>query len=268
MEVKEIENRKYAAANRLAKRRRKKIRMVVLLSSFLILVLCVLAVLCSTVFFPITSVTVSGNSLYENSEIIDASEIKIGDKLFGISEKKTRDLITVRLPYIKNIELKRNLFDNIEILVFETNDVYCYYQEGKYYTADSDNKILNSFAEKPQGITQIIKENLPQVNVGYILEIGNENLELVGKIHSILARADFKIDSLDITDTSAITAMVEGRFSVDFGTIQDIENKTEHLRAMISNINKKNGSDATGKINLSVWTSEKREGYFEATSIF
>ena len=268
MEVREVENRKYAAANRLAKRRRKKIRVAVLLSSFLLLVLCVLAVLCVTVFFPISSITVTGSSLYENTKIIEVSNIEIGDKLFSISEKKVRNAVTVQLPYIKNIELKRNLFDNIEIIVHETTDVYCYYQNGKYYTADFDNKILAMFNEKPQGITEIIKSDLPQINVGYTLDIGADNLELAGKIHSILDRANFTIDSLNISDTAAITAKVEGRFSVNFGTLQDIENKTEHLRAMISGINEKSGADATGKINLSVWTSEKREGYFEATSNF
>lgn len=268
MEVREVENRKYAAANRLAKRRRRKIRVAVLLSSFLILVLCVLAVLCVTVFFPISSINVSGNTLYENSQIVENSGVEIGDKLFGISEKKVRNNLTVKLPYIKNIELKRKLFESVEIVISETNDVYCYNQNGKYYTADADNKILAVFDEKPQGITEIIKTDLPVANIGYMLDIGAENLELVGRIHSILARADFKIDSLNISDTSAITAKVEGRFSVNFGTLQDIENKTEHLRGMITSINTGSGTDATGKINLSVWTSEKREGYFEATSNF
>ncbi len=268
MEVREVENRKYAAANRLAKRRRKKIRVAVLLSSFLLLLLCVLAILCVTVFFPISSITVTGSSVYDNAQIIEASDIEIGEKLFGISENKIRNNLTIKLPYIKNIELKRNLFDDIEIIVSETCDVYCYNQNGKYYTADSDNKILAVFDEKPEKITEIIKSDLPQINIGYTLDIGADSLELIGKIHSILNRADFAIDLLNINDTSAITAKVEGRFSVNFGTVQDIENKTEHLRAMISSINKNSGTDATGKINLSVWTSEKREGYFEATSNF
>lgn len=268
MEIKEVENRKYAAANRLAKRRRKKIRVAVLLSAFFVLLLCILAVLCVTVFFPINSITVTGSTVYNNEQIIEASGIQIGDKLFSIGEKKVKDKVTLKLPYIKFVELKRNLFDNIEIVVTETRDVYCYNQNGKYYTADSDNKILNVFYEKPDKITEIIKPDLPQINIGYKLDIGEENLELIGKIHTILNRENFVIDSLNISDNTAITAKVEGRFSVNFGTVQDIENKAEHLRAMISNINAKSGSDATGKINLSVWTSEKREGYFESTSNF
>lgn len=268
MDVREVENRKYAAANRLAKRRRRRIRVAVLLCSIFVLLICVIAVLSATVFFPISSVTVSGNSLYENGTVIEASGIKVGDKLFGISERRVRNEVTVKLPYIKNIELKRNLFDNVDIQVSETNDVYCYLQNGKFYTADLDNKILAAFDEKPQGITEVIVGQIPSVNIGYTLEIGEENLELVTKIRKILDNYDIKIDSLDISDTSSLTAVVEGRFSVNFGTVLDIESKTEHLRAMIQNINEKSGKDATGKIDLSVWTNTKREGYFEATSNF
>lgn len=268
MEVREVENRKYAAANRLAKRRRKKIRVAVLLCSVFVLIIAILAVLSATVFFPISSISVTESTLYENSEIIEASGIKIGDKLLGISEKRVRNSVTVKLPYIKNIELKRNLFDNVEIVVSETTDSYCYFFENKYYTADADNKILAVFDEKPQGITELFVGDISGLSVGYTLDIGQENLKLVHDIHAILERSNIKITSLNISDLGAITAVVEGRFSVNFGTVQDIESKTEHLRAMITKIDAENGKEVTGKINLSVWKSDKREGYFEATSIF
>lgn len=268
MEVREVENRKYAAANRLAKRRRKKIRVAVLLCSVFVLIIAVLAILSVTVFFPISSISVSENTLYDNSEIIEASQIKIGDKLFGISEKRVRNSVTVNLPYIKNIELKRNLFDNVEIIVEETNDAFCYKYENRYYTADIDNKILAVFDEKPQGITELLIGETKPLNIGYVLDIGEENLELVHNMYNILNRSNIKITSLNISDLGAITAVVEDRFAVNFGTIQDIESKTEHLRAMITKIDAENGKEVTGKINLSVWKSDKREGYFEATSNF
>lgn len=268
MEVKDTENRKYAAANRLARRRRKKIRVAVLLACVFILLIGILLILSCTVFFPISSVNVSGSSLYESSKIIDASEIEIGDKLFGISEKRVRENLTVKLPYIKDIQLKRNLFDSVEIIVTETSDAFCYQQNGRYYTADTDNKALAVFEAKPQGITEIIAAGLPDITVGHNIDIGADSLALVNNIYGILKKADINIDSLNISDPAAITATVEGRFSVNFGTLENIEQKTEHLRYMINEINSKNGTDTTGKINLSVWTSEKREGYFEVTGNF
>jgi hypothetical protein len=53
--------------------------------------------------------------------------------------------------------------------------------------------------------------------------------------------------------------MVNSRYEVNFGTIQNIEQKTEHLRAMIPLIISKNGEDATGSIDLSAWTSDNRQ---------
>lgn len=268
MQVNEVQNRKYAAAERLAKRRRKRRRVAVLLFSFLLLIIAALWILSVTVFFPISSVSISGNTLYDSETVISASDINVGDKLFGVSEKKVRNKLTVDLPYIKTVELKRNLFDNIEIIISETSDAFCYSQNGVYYTADTDNKILKSFENKPEKIAEIIVGEIPEIQIGHILEIGEQNLELVTSVHEILTRADILIDSLDISNTSAITAKIEGKFSVNFGTMQDIESKTEHLRAMIKKIIANNGEDVTGKIDLSVWTSKKREGYFEPTKNF
>lgn len=268
MEVKETNSRKYAAAARLAKRRRKKMRVAVLLASFLVLLLCVLALLSCTVFFPISSVSVSGSSFYSNDQVINASQISAGDKLFGISENRTERILTTTLPYIKTVELKRNLFDSVELIITETSDAFCYNYGGKFYTADIDNKALAVFEVKPQGVAEITVAELPEIIPGYYIDIGKDSLALINKVYGILTGAEMKIDSLNISNSSAITAKVEGKFSVNFGTIENIESKTEHLRAMIAEINLKNGTETSGKINLSAWTSEKREGYFEETANF
>ena len=268
MELKETENRKYAAANRLAKRRRRKIQIAVTLMSLGLLIIGVLIILSCTVFFPITSISVSGSSLYENSQVVEASGIKMGDKLFAISEKKVRESLTTELPYIKNIELKRNLFDSVEIIVTETSDKFCYYQGSYFYTADYDNKALSAFEVKPEGVTEIYPPKLPEIKVGYVIDIGEEASEIIKKICEILDEAEIKVDSINFETNSSINAVVEGRFNVNFGTMQDIENKAEHLRSMIPLIFEEHGSDVTGKINLSVWTSDNRKIPFVKTEKF
>lgn len=268
MEVKEIENRKYAAAERLAKRRRKKIRLAITLISLGIIILGVLAVLSCTVFFPISSVKVSGGEIYEDSHVVEASGIELGDKLFGISERKVRENLTTKLPYIKNIQLKRKLFDSVEIVVTETSDKYCYMQNGKFYTADIDNKALAEFEAQPEGITAVYPEKLPKIELGYKIDIGNESIDLINQICTILNNANIAVDSINVENTASITAIVEGRFNVNFGTVKDIENKTEHLRSMIPLIFEEHGEEVTGKINLSVWTSENRKIPFVKTEKF
>ncbi len=259
MEVKESSNRKYAAADRLARRRRKKVKIIALLSSITVLVIGVLLILSCTVFFPIGKISVKNNTVYSAESVIEFSEVKLGDKLFGVSEKRIRSILTTALPYIKNVELKRVPFDTLEIIVEETSDSYCYYQNGKYYTTDTDNKVLAFFDTKPQGITEILVGDMPQIYTGYFLDIGKENLLLINEICDILAKAGISVDELDISSASQITAIVNSKYEVNFGTMQNIEQKTEHLRAMIPLIVSKNGVDAIGSIDLSTWTSDNRQ---------
>lgn len=265
MEVKENLNRKYAAADRLARRRRRKIKIAGLLSCITVLVIGVLLLLSCTVFFPIKQIKVSGNTIYNYETVTAMADVEIGDKLFGVSQKRVNTKLTTELPYIKSVELKRISFNTLEIVVTETGDEYCYYQNGKYYTADKDNKILSSFVSKPQGITEITVGSIPAIYIGYTLDIGAENFDLVNEICGTLKNAKLTVNALDITSHSEISALVEDRLEVNFGTMQNIEPKVEHLKSMVPIITANYGEEVCGKIDLSVWTSENRQIPFVRT---
>ena len=142
------------------------------------------------------------------------------------------------------------------------------YQGSYFYTADYDNKALSAFEVKPEGVTEIYPPKLPEIKVGYVIDIGEEASEIIKKICQTLDEAEIKVDSINFETNSSINAVVEGRFNVNFGTMQDIENKAEHLRSMIPLIFEEHGSDVTGKINLSVWTSDNRKIPFVKTEKF
>lgn len=268
MEFKEIENKKSNIVKIKAKRRRKKMRVAAVLLAVIVLIACVLWVLCCTVFFPINNIAVKGNSVYTPEQIIAASGVTVGDKLFGIGENRVEKAVTTALPYVKTLQIKRNLFDSIEIKVTETYDVYCFNNNGVFYTADADYKALKEFSQKPNGVTEILLSNQPEIKLGHVIKIEKNSTELIKQIMRIFNHSNLKVDYLNISNVSLITAGIENRFSVNFGTIENISGKTEHLCAMIREINNKNGKESTGKINLSVWTSQKREGYFEETANF
>ncbi|MBQ6815890.1 MAG: FtsQ-type POTRA domain-containing protein [Clostridia bacterium] len=268
MEFKEIENKKSNIVKIKAKRRRKKMRVAAVLLAIFALLACVMWVLCCTVFFPIKTIAVKGNGVYTTEQIISASGVTVGDKLFGVSENRVEKAVTTTLPYVKTLQIKRNLFDSIEIKVTETYDVYCFNNNGVFYTTDADYKALKEFSQKPNGVTEIILTKQPEIKLGHEIEIDENSVDLIKQIMRIFNYSNLKIDYLNISNTSSITAGIENRFSVNLGSIENISGKTEHLCAMIKEINVKNGAESTGKIDLSVWTSQKREGYFEETANF
>lgn len=246
-------------------RRRRKKRAAVFAVCFLIIAVLVFIVLCQTVLFPIKTITVTGNTTYSAEQIVDESGIAIGDKLFAVSQNKVNNSLTTFLPYVKNVKIKRVLFDAVELQITETSPTFCYSSGGKFFTADADNKILESFVIQPSDTTLITFSNSADFKVGYIAELSDNQFELVTEIHSKLLENGISAESINVSNKNAITAKINGRFTVDFGSSDELQGKTAHLLGMLEEIDLKNGNNCVGKIDLSAWSNEKREGYFELT---
>lgn len=250
------------------KRRRNKSRAAVFVIVFLMLLGIVLGVLTRTVLFPINNISVVGNSVYSYEEILVSSGIGVGDKLFAISEKNINKKITVELPYITNVELKRTGFDSIKLSVTETGDVLCYQVGTMFITADSKNKALNKFATQPQDTVLIKTVEEIKASAGYMIEMPEDQLALINQIYTDIAEYGISLQSIDVTNQNAITLVVKNRFSVNLGYPENLDGKLAHLNSMLPQIDQKNGNEVTGKIDLSAWSTTKREGFFEQTTNF
>ena len=84
----------------------------------ILLVAAAVAVAC-VVFFRVNSVEVSGNVRYTAEEIIEASGIKTGDNLIGLSRSRVSASICTRLPYVENVNIKKVLPDGVVLRVSE-----------------------------------------------------------------------------------------------------------------------------------------------------
>ncbi len=249
-------------------RRRRKRRAAVFAVIFLFLAVIVFWVLTQTVLFPIKQMVIFGNSMYTVEEIADASLIEAGDKIFAVSEKKINDNITHKLPYVKSVELKRTSLSSVELKITETVDVYCYNNNGKFITADRDNKLLASYDVQPAN-TVLIKPDIDfEHKIGYVLQIEEEKLQLINYLYDKLSENGVSVNIIDLSKTANISATINNRFSVNFGAETDLESKINHLVGMLGEIDIKNGKESTGKIDLSAWSVTKREGYFEKSPNF
>lgn len=268
MEIREVRSKEEVKRIKEAKRRRAKKRAVVFLCSFLFLCAFVFTILCFTVLFPITSVSVKGESRYSAEEIISASTIDVGDKLFAISDKKVKNSITVNLPYIRSVSLKRILFDRVELIVTPDTPTFCYKNGETYLVTDDKNKVLEICSECPENMTEIVLPETVDAKLGYSFEVDKTQSEQINLFYEKLTCENIKVNSVDISDGNFVTVKIEDRFTVNFGTKTDLEGKIEHLKGMLPQVYAKNGENVSGKIDLSSWSSTKREGYFEATVNF
>lgn len=246
--------RKRAQRQRKIRRRRLKI----FFTFFVIFLLALSVVLCFTVFFPIANLNAKGSKIYTESQIVKASGVLMGDNLLATAEGTVLKRLKATLPYIESIELERNLPDSLTIKVKDAGEYACYYDGKSYYTVSHTGWVLKKEYEPPTDLFVIIGAKV-KCKVGTEIQFSDDELKLLAeKTANALKQEKININSIDITDTVAISLKVENRFEVNLGTSNFLEEKIKHLGSMIENIS----PEKTGKINLSMWTNANSQGTF------
>lgn len=239
-------------------RKARKKRMVTSLIALIIALAITVVILCLTVFFTITKINVSGSNIYTSEEVIANSGIKIGDNIFTFGEKQASNLLKAKLPFIEKLEFKRILPDTLNIKIYDAKPYYCVMQNGAYYNVSKAGWVLEKTTEKTDGIFEI-KASKIKCTVGSEIVFEDEkSFKMLQNTIKLLEENDIRIDYLDVTSKITIKAGVEGRFDVNFGTENSLENKILHLKTTIENI----AVNESGSINLSMWNDQNPEGTF------
>lgn len=255
------ENDEFLKKRKARQRRIRKRRMLIGFSLLIVLLAVVGVILSLTVLFPIKSITAKGSERYTAEQIIALSGIKTGDNLF-VSSVKT-DALREKLPYIESVKIKRTLPDSITITVKDALPYACYYADGIYYTVSRAGYVLESGEVKPDSLFEIRAGGVKCV-LGKEVSFSSEKTEaLISEIGGLAEEYGVALNYIDVTDELTVTVKAENRFIVNFGTSNFLQNKFAHLSGMIKNIEE----TKTGKINLSMWTTENTEGTFVAGSI-
>lgn len=241
---------------RQKKIRKRRIRAFFII--FMILALCVGAVLCLTVFFPIEKVVIKGSKIYSVEEIFENSNIENGDNLFTVNRSKTEERLKSKLPYIDSVTFKRELPGTLNITVKDATEFAVYEVKEQYYTVSKSGWVMKKSSEKPENLI-CIKGNKIVCKVGaQIVYEDTTQEELIGTILKSLENSKINADFIDTTGKINITLRVEGRFTVDLGNNIFLEEKIKHLAGMIKEMPEEN----KGKIDLSMWTNDNSRGSF------
>lgn len=247
--------------------RRKKIRRRRLLIGFITFMLfaaVVFAVLSVTVLFPVKTVNAGGKSRYSAEEIIKASGITQKNNIFTLSDEKTVEAIKKKLPYAGKITVTRKLPDTVNISIESELKEFAYiHSDDGYYVVSDDFTVLNLYAERPEQLFAINCSGIG-CKVGEKADFSkNKNGESLKRLINELVGSEIQVNAVKIGDSGVLSAVVSGRFKVNFGTAVDMQGKVAHLAGMLKAIE----PDKTGRIDLSMWNSSTSEGTFIAGAI-
>ncbi len=254
----QIEKRRKARRRKIRKKRLKAALIILLITA-----VCVFAVLCLTVLFPVKRVTASGSRLYNEKQIIKASGINEDYNIFTISKKDITDNIISNLPYIDSVDIKKELPDSIILTVTDAKEYLCYKNGDKYYAVSKNNIVLNIYDKAPEELI-LVNCNKAVFKIGKKLDFSDDQeKQLNDSIIKLINEKKIAVNGIDITDKFDIKLKMAGRFNISLGDRTDLENKMAHLAAMLNNIEE----NKTGTIDLSMWSKKDPKGTFVSRNI-
>jgi cell division protein FtsQ len=236
------------------KTRRKKNRRGALYAPLALIIICAAIIMGMSVFFRVSKIEVSGNSLYTEEEIIEASGIEKGDNLFFINRFSAVSHIFSHLPYIEEASVTRGLPNRVIIEVSESIATAYVTVDTQCWTIDRNCKLLSTV--EPVDAAGLIKvTGVVPINpeIGNVIAPGEADDPKVLYLADILDQIQKRGMTSDITwiDISAVANPsfdYQGRFTVKLGPNENTEYKFGMLISAVSQLT----AGDKGTIDLSI----------------
>ena len=250
----------------MRKFKRKQKKQIAMLT-FIVLAASIAAIMLLTPGFDIKNISVYGNSVVSEEEIVQNSGIVQGENIFSVSLKQVKDNIS-SIGYIESVKVKRKLPSTIDITVVE--------EVGVGYIKTKDCYVIITAEGRCIDITDGIKENedgtaalpdLPVIkglkNVKYKLGnvLASEDERKLNALFACLHEFSrqgyvFNIREIDVTETDNIKFYYMTKdLCVALGKPEKIDYKMECFGPILSQI----GENPKGYIDLERLTYRKPE---------
>jgi hypothetical protein len=239
----------------------------------MIAVMGALALVCLVcVFFRFVGIgefEIEGETDYKLSELVSASGLRTGDRLYEVNSKEAEELLLRGCPYLKSVNVKKKFPNKI---CFEVEErVLGWYIEisDDYYALDYDMLVLlETYDEEAlieRGLTKLVLPELESAMCDYLPEFGrgdehliSETLKIVDtfRTHSIKERLTY----LDLSNRFEIKLTIDGAFDVKIGDMNNMDTKLKTVVEVIEAQTDK--GYVGGEINMITPTSYSFKGVF------
>ena len=209
-------------------------------------------VLVLSVFFKISTVTVKGDKVYSNKEVILKSGIETGDNLFRVNEEELNEKLAKELPYIDKVTLERQLPDTVIITVTATREVAALQAGAGFVLVDHTGKVLDKDASMLRESVAVVTGVPPQNIVeGERIALGKEDItnDFITLLNGIKESKINLLTEINITKTGEYELRYDDRITIKLGTVDNIAVKLQRAMAAIEKENEIN-SYSEGVLDL------------------
>ena len=178
------------------KRRKRLSAYIVYYVIFGILAAVILAVLSTTVLFNLSKYRITGNTVYSEQQVIDATGVSVGDNLILMDVGAVRQRLIDKLPYVDKVEVSRNIFTcALDIKLNPATAVANVSKNDVYYLVSENGRIMDAELKKPDKNCVVVTGFDPEYAVsGDFLSVTDEESR---NMLSKLLRAVKTYDEID-----------------------------------------------------------------------
>lgn len=220
----------------------------------------------ATVFFKVESYSVSGTKKYTAEQVWQASGLKTGKSMFASDLDEAEENITVRLPYIESVSIKRKLPHTLTFTAVESKVSLAVQVNGEWMLLNSSGKVLEKLGENepPENVMRLKIPETAKCELGHVLEFETKEDEpspteicknLMKAIDETALKG--KITMIDVSNPEDVTVVYDSRIRLHIGAPTDLATKLGLAAGAVSNEDKIN-PEQTGELNLTVL----QEAYF------
>lgn len=181
--------------------------------------------------FPVTEIEVVGDSRYSYSEIIDASGIKKGARLYFLNEKKGEKKLLSAFSYLETVEINTYFPNRVKIEIKEFEDIYLVPHTNGFCYVNGNFEILEIVDAAPEydrfsGI-YIKLENVADGGIGDLLE--NEDTVRAQALIELIKKYGFyqQLNIVDVENKYDNAFVVAKKYKFVLGAMTDISEKTD-----------------------------------------
>lgn len=188
-----------------------------------------------------------------------ASGVQPGDNLYSFSSRIAENAITLRYPYVRELDVNRKAPSTVHFAI--TEDTAVFYAEiyGETRALSSSLRVLDRVNAEGIEALGLIRLRMPEIEsamAGRVIRFREEKYtrqirEITAKI--LASPLTDRITAVDLRNPYKVSAVADKRFLLDFGNNADLDIKMKVAAAVLADDLFK--TDVKAQIDLSVSNS-------------
>lgn len=234
----------------------RKVRNIVTSCVIVAVVLIICVVLSLTVLFKTQNYEISGNTMYDEREIIKTCGISKNENIFLANKHLAEKRLTKKYAYVEQADVSFSIPDTITIDITEAVPAYIVkVSEEDYLVCSSKGRILEkTSSKKGYDLPIFVGSDITKGDIGDYVKFEDENtLEIINSVVTVFTDNGYTgITEIDATNTSNINFTYDNRIVVKLGIPEDISYKVRTAMTIILEKIDLNGSKTTkGELDVS-----------------